>query len=367
MAKLTGPQFQRLWEALKDAFPTVNDLTMMFQFRLGRNFAQFTSPGATYDFMVYQAIKDFEANDETLELLNAARESRPKNAKLLGIASEFGLASVAPSLERMVTEGLPTVNPALWRTRLGELEGRVCRIDIPGTGDGTGTGFLVGPDLVLTNHHVFQEVFHKRYTPADVVLRFDYRRSADGQTLNFGTEFKLAPTWLIDSSPPSAVDELADPGAQMPGEEELDYALVRVAGDPGLAPIRPDRSELGGPPKPRGWEVLPTTECPLATDSPLFILQHPKGWPLKLAVEPLKSVVAVNGNRTRVRYRTNTLRGSSGAPCFDYDFRLIALHHSGNPGASAKWNEGIPIDAVAALLAKRGFGHLLNQPSPVGS
>lgn len=366
MGMLSGPQFRLLWEALRDAFPTVNDLTMMLQFRLGKSLALFAAPNATYEFMIYQTIQHVEANDETLELINAARDSKPKNAKLLAIAGQFGLASLAPELERMVTEGLPKINPVLWRTRLGELESRVCRIDIPGTGDGVGTGFLVGPDLVLTNYHVFQDVFDQVYQPGDVVLRFDYRRSADGQFLNFGTEFKLAAQWLVDSSPPSAVDGLVDPGNQLPGVEELDYALVRVAGDPGTTPVRPDKPEPV-PPRPRGWESIPTAARPLAADTPLFIMQHPKGWPLKLAVEPLKSVLAENGNRTRVRYRTNTLRGSSGSPCFDYDFKLVALHHSGNPGAQASWNEGIPIDVVAALITQRGFGQLLNQPVSAGS
>jgi hypothetical protein len=367
MGILSGQQFQKLWEALKDAFPTVNDLTMMLQFRLGKSLAQIAAPNASYEYMIFEAIRHVESNDETLELINAARDSKPKNAKLLAIAGEFGLASIAPELERMVTEGLPIINPVLWRTRLGELEGRVCRIDIPGTGDGVGTGFLVGPDLVLTNHHVFQDVFDNRYRPGDVVLRFDYRRSADGKTLNFGTEFRLAPQWLVDSSPPSAVDRLADPGNQLPGPEELDYALVRVAGDPGNTPVHPDTAEVGIPPRPRGWESVPAAARPPAADSPLFIMQHPKGWPLKLAVEPLKSVLSENANRTRVRYRTNTLRGSSGSPCFDYDFTLVALHHSGNPGAQARWNEGIPIDVVAALLEKRGFGQLLTQPAPAGA
>jgi hypothetical protein len=107
---------------------------------------------------------------------------------------------------------------------------------------------------------------------------------------------------------------------------------------------------------------MPTQQVPFSIDGPLFIMQHPSGWPLKLAVEPLRSLLSVNANRTRVHYRTNTLKGSSGSPCFDYDFNLVALHHSGNAGQQAKWNEGIPIDTIAGLLTKRGFGNLLNQP-----
>ena len=49
MGKLSGPQYQKLWEALKDAFPTVNDLTMMLQFRLGKNLNALVAPNATED------------------------------------------------------------------------------------------------------------------------------------------------------------------------------------------------------------------------------------------------------------------------------------------------------------------------------
>ncbi|HYO71036.1 MAG TPA: serine protease, partial [Archangium sp.] len=49
-------------------------------------------------------------------------------------------------------------------------------------------------------------------------------------------------------------------------------------------------------------------------------------------------------------YRTNTLEGSSGSPCFSQDWALVALHHSGGPGALAKYNEGIPISTLRAHL-----------------
>ena len=47
------------------------------------------------------------------------------------------------------------------------------------------------------------------------------------------------------------------------------------------------------------------------------------------------SLLSSNANNTRVRYRTNTEEGSSGAPCFDKDWELVALHHSGDPNYEA--------------------------------
>ncbi len=57
----------------------------------------------------------------------------------------------------------------------------------------------------------------------------------------------------------------------------------------------------------------------------------------------------MNANQTRVRYRTNTETGSSGSPCFNSDWDLVALHHSG----IVKYNEGIPINCIVALLKQR--------------
>src|SRR5262245_54742247 len=111
MGILSGQQYQRLWEAMKDAFPEVNDLSMMMKFRLGKILGQIAPPNATYEYMIFHVIQRAEGDGETLELINAARESKPRNAKLVAFAQEFGLSSVTPELERMVTDGLPMINP----------------------------------------------------------------------------------------------------------------------------------------------------------------------------------------------------------------------------------------------------------------
>ena len=85
----------------------------------------------------------------------------------------------------------------------------------------------------------------------------------------------------------------------------------------------------------------------------LYIVQHPLGQPLKLALDT-QAVLAVNPGGTRVRYRTNTDHGSSGSPCFDKDWNLVALHHSGSTRVTPTWNEGIPFPKILGLLEPRG-------------
>ena len=221
-----------------------------------------------------------------------------------------------------------------------------------------GTGFLLGPDVVITNYHVLQNVIRQPAQAAKVVLRFDYKRLADGTTLNQGTVFRLtSANWLLDESPYSKVDLLVDPGDQTPTDEELDYALLRVDGEPGNQPVADDKAEPDAP--TRKWIVPKEPVAPLPVDAPVFIVQHPEAGPLKLAMDT-KSVLEINGNSTRVRYRTNTEPGSSGSPVFTDQWELAALHHSGDRAVVPAFNQGIPFAAILALLEKRGKKKLLS-------
>jgi V8-like Glu-specific endopeptidase len=84
-----------------------------------------------------------------------------------------------------------------------------------------------------------------------------------------------------------------------------------------------------------------------------------KGAPLKLAMET-QAIMGLNQNSTRVKYRTNTEPGSSGSPCFDADWNLVALHHLGDPNFSKpEYNQGIPFMAILDALEKADKKHLL--------
>ena len=50
---------------------------------------------------------------------------------------------------------------------------------------------------------------------------------------------------------------------------------------------------------------------------------------MKLALDT-KAVIGLNGNGTRLRYRTNTEPGASGSPVFTVDWSIVALHHYGD-------------------------------------
>jgi hypothetical protein len=143
-----------------------------------------------------------------------------------------------------------------------------------------------------------------------------------------------------------------DPKSSDPAVDELDYALLRIDGSPGDEGIGAD-PEPGAP--PRGWLEIPGEAHSFQARTPIFIVQHPKGEPLKLALSS-DGLIGLRGAGRRVRYNTNTEPGSSGSPVFDQNWKLVALHHSGDPTSlMPTYNEGIPIHLILEQLRQRGL------------
>jgi hypothetical protein len=348
---LRGEQMERLSGALRDAFPPQR-LREMLKFKLGKRLDDY-SLGSDYKEIVFELMTASEAEGWTADLVVAARQSNPGNGALLAFSQEVTLAASTPQLERTIKETSPYLDVELFRSRLGEVEAQVCRIEIP-TPRGTiyGTGFLLGPDVIMTNHHVMDSVISGKVAPTTVICRFDYKRLSTA-TISEGSTFGLAADWLVDQSPPSAVDLKPEPKPGTPNPDELDYALVRLADAAGDKPVGPTPDPNA--PK-RGW-IKAAAGATLEPKAPLLIMQHPDSAPLKLALD-MTGVIGANANRTRVTYTVNTEGGSSGAPCFTPDWQLAALHHSGDPNFDPDhkpaYNEGIPLDAILGLLTTRG-------------
>jgi Effector-associated domain 1/Trypsin-like peptidase domain len=357
---LSGAQFRNLNQALRQAF-TLARFDQLLRTGLDRN-REDIALGDDYEEIVFKVIKTAEAQGWTADLLAAARQAVPGNASLVAVAQDVGIASATPELERLVKAANPFLDVVRFRTGLGEIETRVCRIEVPVDGGTSfGTGFLLGPDVVMTNCHVVQPVIDGRTPASKVVLRFDYKTLAN-QVVNPGRVYALADDWLIDHSPTSAVDREPEPKSGVPGEEELDYAVMRTRGTPGSDPVGA-AADAGG--AARGWISAPRQARDYVADTPLLIMQHPDAAPLKLALD-MAGIIGTNANGTRLKYKVNTEGGSSGSPCFDAEWELIALHHSGDPnfdpGHTPGYNEGIPFPAILALLAKRSKTQMVIGP-----
>jgi len=279
---------------------------------------------------------------------------------LNGLSPQIDLPSdespTTAALESLIEATNSFLDPEPWAASLLEAIPRVCRITIPqGKVSFFGTGFLVGPEVVLTNFHVMEPVIAQKdggtgeCKAADVEILFDYKQSADVERNGRGTVFHLAKNWLIDHSPFSPADLEASAKASLPGPDQLDYALIRVAGKPGKQPAGGDQAEPRT--APRGWIKLPdqVSADTFKARKPLLILQHPSHDKLKLAIN-MGAMIGPNANGTRIRYRTNTEEGSSGSPCFDADWNLIGLHHSGDIRVRPTYNQGIPITLIRDQL-----------------
>lgn len=359
--KLTGSQFKQLTDALIDAFPEQIRLAEVLRFRFNKNLNAYAM-GNDLKAIVYRLIVAAEAEGWVDELIAGARESNPGNSKLFVLAQELNLATPMPSeltargsLEKIIKKTNSLLNVNIWRETLGKLEPQVCRIEISKKNNyrSFGTGFLIAPNVVITNYHVIEPVLLEQATSNNVILRFDFKQ-VDGKIINQGTEYHLVEDeWLIDQSP-----YLPDKETRLPTPDELDYALLRVNGVPGKEAI----GTKADPSSPeRGWIKLTDEISELVADTPLFILQHPQGEPLKLGFDT-ESIIGVNENGTTVKYKTNTEPGSSGSPCFDINWKLVALHHSGDPAyEGAKYNAGTPISAICSRLKRQGlFQNLLS-------
>jgi hypothetical protein len=145
----------------------------------------------------------------------------------------------------------------------------------------------------------------------------------------------------------SAAERTAQPDTPPPTADELDFALLELAEPVGAE---------------RGVIALPTVQPKTGRDERLYIAQHPAGGPIQFADDTPGVIGLFHANR-RLRYRTRTEGGSSGSPVFDRAFRIVALHHLGDPkyriSGAAEYNQGVPISLIAASIAAAGHGALI--------
>jgi hypothetical protein len=274
------------------------------------------------------------------------------------------LSIVEPGFESRVNQLIPKLQVAEFRQQLFRFESRVCRIEIDSRP--TGTGFLVGPDAVLTNYHVIAPARRTAGTP--VSCRFGYTVTA-GVADPTAAVVDLPPDpeeWLAAYSPtlPAAEEESA---FSHPTEEHLahlDFAVIRLPEPIGGMPVVREAKES----PPRGWIPLPVARPAVpraskeARRSPLMMLQYPGSGTLELTIDT-SGLMGLNGNESRVRYTTNSEEGVSGSPCLDMRWGLIALHHFGDPTSARAYNQGIPVHLIRQALPPAVLASL-GKPSP---
>jgi hypothetical protein len=357
---LPGVDAEAIVNALVEGY-NIGDLTMAVRYGLQQKLPNIVDVNKAFPVVVFDLLNWAEQRGLEGELIRVAYRYNSGNRQIQAAYQKYGMTPAVvvtqgttvkvpatkpaddAGLERVVRPFLPMFDAALWREQMTRMESRICRVELNPNDPAAprGTGFLVGPDAVLTNYHVMEPALKNTMPAANVRFRFDYKRLSNG-TDSLGTAVALHADWDLDHSPYSLGENAGTPDDPPPTADELDFALVRLANPIGNDPIAPETQ--------RGWVVLPAAAPPVPDES-LFILQHPKGDPLQLALATQANLNFVHGG-LRVRYDTTTEPGSSGAPCFSSQWGLLALHHYGDPDwrRQATYNQGIPIALIRARL-----------------
>jgi endonuclease G len=332
--ELTGPDRKALREAIQSAYPTPDDLAQFLNESLSLNLAAVAGSGIPYRFIVGKLITQWAIPKGQLDRLVLALADDTENPaiqtfcrRVLGQYLRLNPADTpSPALDwdrdwAMADEELQGFLPRQFSLEadVGELRrgltlaDSVCRL-IDRQGNARGTGVLIAPDLVLTNYHVLSLQPTVDLTPlaAPLTCEFGYISTALGQRV------------AVDRRAMAATD----PVAQASPIAELDYALLRIA--PSDRPVAP--VTLAAPP-------------PLAPNDPLHLLQHPAGEQMKVSLSN-NGVVKVDDRRGLVLYVNATQGGSSGAPCFNGDWQLVALHHKEKATSFGSVREGILLSAI---------------------
>lgn len=258
------------------------------------------------------------------------REEAPRAAveDVLSTALDRGMAWGAPPagapletagevLERIVgTADFVGINYLETGVIAAHAVGRVNICDAGGRVVGYGTGSLVAPHVLLTNHHVLPD----SETARTSAIEFDFEDGPDGQPRQ-SHRFPFAPEALF----------VADQG--------LDFAIVAVD---------PSSTVLGT----YGFNPLIEAEGKAVVGEFVTIVQHPRGERKQIALRENRIVDVAD---QMLHYEADTEPGSSGSLVFNDQWETVALHHASVPATGGTSpggfiNEGIRISRIVGHL-----------------
>ena len=230
-----------------------------------------------------------------------AERQRPETASRGTGVESFGPVDRPPAdaahLGQLVHEALignDDIKPVRFLHRASDAARSVGRVVFSSSRGANGSGFLVGPGLLLTNHHVLPDV-----AAADGnLLQLEYAEVSKGAAIA-PVEFSFEPGRLFCSSP----------------ADELDFSLVAVQA------VNTDGVELDR----FGWLPLINETGKAAQGQRVNIVHHPDGRPQQVSLR--ENFLALKLEKF-LHYMTDTMPGSSGAPVFNDEWEVIALHHA---------------------------------------
>ena len=231
-------------------------------------------------------------------------ESKDFWAKRVNVISRQQQESPFFALERLIGKSdLLPFNYFQKGIQVGNGVGRILLNDQTGL-SGYATGFMVSPQLMLTNHHVLPEGGDMQLSQ----IQFNYEQDLDGNT-NDTVTFNLSPDTFFYT------------------DAAFDFSLIAVQ-TTDVTNVH-QLSEFG-------YIVLNPELGKVATGEYLSIIQHPEGHEKQIAIR--ENQLIDHNDNDYLWYRTDTAPGSSGSPVFNDQWQLVALHHSGVPETDANGN-----------------------------
>ncbi|MGK7879674.1 MAG: trypsin-like peptidase domain-containing protein [Crocosphaera sp.] len=174
---------------------------------------------------------------------------------------------------------------------------------------GSATGFLIAPDLILTNNHVISN----SDSLDDYLFRFNYEENFLGEAQSV-KEYRAKPQGIFYTN------------------KELDFTIIQL-------------EEKAG----NEWGWLSLKPENIQVNNRVNIIQHPMGQPKQISLQ--NNLVQYVGGDV-LQYVTSTLEGSSGSPIFNDQWEVIGLHHAGvelpEPTTNNRYfrNQGILISSI---------------------
>lgn len=166
--------------------------------------------------------------------------------------------------------------------------------DVEDSNPGIGTGFMISPDLFMTNHHVLKTAAEA----SEHVLLFNYVSKKSIRSIQ---QVSLQPERFFFT------------------RAELDFTIVAVNVDEYHAAVKSTRRVI---------HPLLSTKEKLLSQPRLFILGHPDGRFMEASLAGRAGAIRDN---TFLEYTNDTEPGSSGSPVFNSFWTVIALHHRSVP------------------------------------
>jgi len=210
---------------------------------------------------------------------------------------------------------LRAVNPH--EHRFVKISRRVCLIRRDEASEAT--GFLVGPDLMLTTAHALRGTAGVFADPDEVTILFDqfvWDQRSGMRAFGASCGLRRIPFTRQPDVVASSI-KIDARSRRQKDDNELDYVLVRLDRPIGLE-FLPFSNRL------RGWNNCSRVDAlPIGK---VLVIQHPLGGVQDVAEGFVEQNHASRDFPKFFRYRTRTLNGSSGAPVHNDNNQVVAIH-----------------------------------------